>query len=902
LPEVVRIGPTPALALVILALAFALPGESASGSPVLIQADADCSGSVASIDALAILRQVAVIADAPCAEAADTNCDNAVDSLDALNVLRFVAGLQLDIPEHCPLPGEPLGGVVIVIDPGLQPSRPAIDSMDGGPPQPVEVAVDPNGVTVEFAGNEVVYRPKNEADLQEFLERYDGAVIRDGTTTLPAELADGESKSIEHGYYLIRINPSLASTENLAKDLEDANIQGTVVFSSDQAAQLMAIAAGDPEGRVQVSGLMAPDQSREHPLTASTYIDAETFDYFTSGPGLNIGVVDAWKYLRYQGVVTAAQAIPYQAVRVAVIDGGFALHQTTGVPLNGNVDYFPPGAKPAQYDLDADDATAGGENQILCSGGVVCPWHGSGALGACCAIPNNYYGSAGSGGAYVVPILLKMNNRIYTAADAVRKAELMEADIITMSFSYTCGAWCGWFDGDIGEALDDAGNNGRIPLAAAGNEGVDIGGDEHHRPCEFPKVICVGSISRNKNNLRNYGTPVDIWGVEGINSTVTPESAAKDANNIGMDELYVFDGTSAATPFVAGIVSLMKSLNPSLNYTAARQILQANSNPALDTRVTKGYVNAFASVLATKENIAPYIYDVPVPRSKETFGYSGAIFRVNATDPEPGAYRPEFLTSTVAEFRAQGRLLCSSNSLVYLEGAPGYQCVIQNAPLGTHDVYVIVTDPFGASRTAVVEGVTFVNTPPAAEILEPATGSTYYATQNITFLANVYDPEQCCPFPGGSIVWTSDIQGQIGTGIELKRKLNQGLHTITVTVTDARGVTAQDSITLNILSGAGIPTVDILSPPANSTFGPGEIITFIGQATDPEDGPLTGSSLRWYSDIDGFLGSGEQLTTTVSGNVTCQQPYQPHIITLEATDSDNHKVTDKINIAISIFC
>jgi hypothetical protein len=115
-------------------------------------------------------------------------------------------------------------------------------------------------------------------------------------------------------------------------------------------------------------------------------------------------------------------------------------------------------------------------------------------------------------------------------------------------------------------------------------------------------------------------------------------------------------------------------------------------------------------------------------------------------------------------------------------------------------------------------------------------------------------------------------------------------------------VLVQDSITLHILSGAGIPTVAITLPPDNSTFYPGQEVDFSGFATDPEDGPLTGDSLDWYSNIAGYLGSGEQITWVFNDNLTCQNPYQPHVITLRATDSDSHEVTDEIDIAISIFC
>ena len=56
-----------------------------------------------------------------------------------------------------------------------------------------------------------------------------------------------------------------------------------------------------------------------------------------------------------------------------------------------------------------------------------------------------------------------------------------------------------------------------------------------------------------------------------------------------------------------------------------------------------------------------------------------------------------------------------------------------------------------------------------------------------------------------------------------------------------------------------------------------------------------------YSSIDGFLGTGEQITTTLSGGSNCDD-YRDHVITLHATDSDAHEATDQIHVVVSIFC
>jgi hypothetical protein len=260
------------------------------------------------------------------------------------------------------------------------------------------------------------------------------------------------------------------------------------------------------------------------------------------------------------------------------------------------------------------------------------------------------------------------------------------------------------------------------------------------------------------------------------------------------------------------------------------------------------------------------------------------------------------MNGTIAAFLVDGDLLCVTNQLTYRDGLPGYQCVINDAPLGVHDVTIEVRDPFMGINTTEINEVTFVNAQPTVEILNPPDGDTFYATQSIEFDAYIFDPEEPIPFPQSRIIWESDIDGEIGTGSSIETMLSQGDHTITITATDTKGVATTASIALHILSGAGIPTVEITTPAQSPSFhGPGEQITFIGQATDPEDGPLTGASLGWYSSIDGFLGTGKQITTTLSGGSNCDD-YRDHIITLHATDSDAHEATDQIHVVVSIFC
>lgn len=79
------------------------------------------------------------------------------------------------------------------------------------------------------------------------------------------------------------------------------------------------------------------------------------------------------------------------------------------------------------------------------------------------------------------------------------------------------------------------------------------------------------------------------------------------------------------------------------------------------------------------------------------------------------------------------------------------------------------------------------------------------------------------------------------------------------------------------------PAVTILSPgdSAGVSVGVNDPVTFAGKATDPQDGALSGESLRWRSDRDGPLGTGREVRVG-------QLALGLHRITLIATDGDGN--------------
>ncbi len=89
------------------------------------------------------------------------------------------------------------------------------------------------------------------------------------------------------------------------------------------------------------------------------------------------------------------------------------------------------------------------------------------------------------------------------------------------------------------------------------------------------------------------------------------------------------------------------------------------------------------------------------------------------------------------------------------------------------------------------------------------------------------------------------------------------------------------------------PEVTITAPLTDARFEQADTITFAGSAVDPEDGPLTGSSLTWKSSLDGTIGSGETISVAAA-----DLSSGSHLITLAATDSDGVTGSASINVLV----
>lgn len=404
-----------------------------------------------------------------------------------------------------------------------------------------------------------------------------------------------------------------------------------------EAAQLMRQLANNPDVEyVEV------DQIMKAILTPSDTRYSEQWGYYEATGGIKAN--EAWDVTTGVGVV------------VAVIDTGITTHSDLGANILAGYDFISDAAM--ARDGNGRDSNANDQGDWSASGecgtgssASNSSWHGSHVAGTVAAVTNNGNGVAGTAyGAKVVPVrvLGKCGGMTSDIADAIIwasggavsgvPANANPAEVINMSLGG--GGTC---SSTYQNAINGAVGRGTTVVVAAGNSNVDVSGSV---PANCNNVIAVAATDRNgaRASFSNYGTGIDVSGPGvGILSTLNSGTTSP-----GTESYASYNGTSMASPHVAGVVALLQSraITPktpaeieSLLKSTARALPGAcsggcgagivNAKAALDAvnggssgnTLTKGV--AVSNLSASTGNSLNYTMSVPSGSSNLTITMSG---------------------------------------------------------------------------------------------------------------------------------------------------------------------------------------------------------------------------------------------------------------------------------------
>jgi hypothetical protein len=279
--------------------------------------------------------------------------------------------------------------------------------------------------------------------------------------------------------------------------------------------------------------------------------------------------------------------------------------------------------------------------------------HGTMCAGVAAATANNLKGLTGvAGRCLILPIAFK-DGTDYEFFRGLLYAADRGARVASMSFSIYGNEW----DTDLtSQAVKYAHDRNLVMCAASGNLEKDF----MAYPASDTRVIACGASTHSAPEDRkakgasdwgsNYGAGLSVVapGVDVPTTTVQGRGAGGDW---GADYTGSFNGTSAATPHVAGLAALILSVKPSLSALQVRHIIESTADKigaaAFDQHHSNGTWNKFVGfgrinvLKAMRKTFAPFDIVAKLEANhlpklvKALQGHEEAIARIDQEGGDP---------------------------------------------------------------------------------------------------------------------------------------------------------------------------------------------------------------------------------------------------------------------------
>lgn len=211
-------------------------------------------------------------------------------------------------------------------------------------------------------------------------------------------------------------------------------------------------------------------------------------------------------------------------------------------------------------------------------------WHGTFIAGLVAAVSNNAQGIAGvNWGARILPVraMGKCGGLLSDILDGIRwaagltvagvPANPTPARIINLSFGGDTP--CSPIYQDV---IDEVTAAGVLVVAAAGNESGEV-----RRPADCKGVLAVGGVQSNglKAGYSNMGASVGLVAPSGSQGLPIISLDNDGLRSPSTDSYGAKIGTSFSAPLVAGVASLVLSMNPALTPAQLTALLKAATRP-----------------------------------------------------------------------------------------------------------------------------------------------------------------------------------------------------------------------------------------------------------------------------------------------------------------------------------